>query len=67
MPSMPAMISSYIKRNNQFKVDKLKGLQEDFPLGFIEIFQVSSSTFYPFMFCQNLPRHEKLLSLDPDY
>ena len=33
MPSMPAMISSYIKRNNQLKVDKLKGVQEDFPFG----------------------------------
>ena len=42
MPSMPAMISSYIKRNkrnnqltiiNLLEVDKLKGVQEDFPFG----------------------------------
>ena len=31
VPPMSAMISSYIKRNNQ--VDKLKCLQEDFPFG----------------------------------
>ena len=63
--SIPAMISSYILKNNQ--VGKLKGLQEDFHLGFREIFQVNSSTFYPFVFCQTLPRYEKLLPLDTDY
>ena len=65
MLSVPAMISSYILRNNQ--IGKLKGLQEDFPFGLQRNFPSQFFYFYPFMFCQNLPRHEKLLPLDPDY
>ena len=52
MPSMPAMISSYIKRNNQLKVDKLKGLQEDIPFGLQRNFP---SPFFYFLSFHVLP------------
>ena len=46
VPSIPAMISSYILKNNQ--VGKLKGLQEDFPFELQRNFPSQSFDFLSF-------------------